>query len=151
MIYFFGMEVEPLLSVMALFTGALIALSVLCNGDLAAVYGNYPSTVFVHLSGLAVIVLCILIRRERLKLDRTMPWMYYMGGVMGVATVVLGNVTYAALGVSVTVALQLLGQVLMSCMVDQFGLFHSQRRPLGWRQGIAIALIAGGIVVMILW
>lgn len=140
-----------MLSGLALLTGAAIALSILFNGDLAAAYGNYPSTVFVHLSGLVLVLLWFLVRRERFTLDRSMPKLYYLGGALGVGTVVLSNLAYAALGVSVTVALELLGQVLMSCLIDQFGLFHAQRRPLTWRHGFAIALIAGGIAVMMLW
>lgn len=140
-----------MLSGLALFTGAAIALSILCNGDLSAAYGNYPATVIVHATGLALILLWMLLRRERFSLDRAMPKVYYLGGVLGVLTVVLCNLAYGVLGVSVTVALQLLGQVLMSCLVDQFGLFHARRRPLTWKHGFAIALIAGGIAVMMLW
>ncbi|MDD3411616.1 MAG: DMT family transporter [Eubacteriales bacterium] len=138
-----------MVSLFTLLGGALLAVTVMQNGDLAAFMGNYRATVAVHGVGLITLLAWMLLRREKFHLDRRMPWLYYMGGVLGVLTVVCLNLTYAELGVSVSLALGLLGQSLMGGIIDQFGLFHSVKRPFCRQHILSFALIIGGIVVML--
>ena len=50
-----------------------------------------------------------------------------------------------------TLALGLAGQVVFSLAADQFGLFGLPRRRLGLRDAGAVALIAGGSLLIILF
>ncbi|NCB32011.1 MAG: EamA-like transporter family protein, partial [Clostridia bacterium] len=63
---------------------------------------------------------------------------------------VFNNLTFAALGVSATLAIGLLGQVGTSALIDQFGWFGVKRRPFRPKHLISFGLILAGIVVM-LW
>jgi len=139
-----------MLAFLAMVSGALIAITVVQNGDLALYMGNYPATVLVHLVGLVTILLVLLIRREPLRWNRHTPWYGYFGGVLGVLTVLGCNLSFAALGVSVSVAMMLLGQTLMGAAVDQFGLFGARRRPFRPAHLISFTLIVGGIAVMLI-
>ena len=49
------------------FTGALIAVMILFNGVLADAYGNYTSSVVVHMVGLATITAVLVITRSKAK------------------------------------------------------------------------------------
>ena len=139
-----------MLSFLALLAGALIAITVVQNGDLAIAIGNYHATVLVHVVGLVAILLVLLIRRKRFTWNPKTPWYAYFGGILGVLTVLGSNLSFAAVGVSVAVAMMLLGQTLMGAAVDQFGLFGAQRRPFQPGHLISIGLIITGIATMLL-
>lgn len=139
-----------MLAFLAIVSGAIIAITVVQNGDLALYMGNYPATVLVHVVGLFTILLVLAIKREKFQWDRATPWYGYFGGVLGVLTVLGCNMSFAALGVSVSVAMLLLGQTLMGVAVDQFGLFGAEKRPFKPQHLISIGLIVGGVAVMVL-
>lgn len=138
-----------MLALLAVISGVLISVTVVQNGDLAAWYGNHQATVLVHLVGLATILLWMAVRGEKLRWNRGTPWYGYFGGVLGVLTVLGCNLSFASLGVSVSVAVMLLGQVVTGLLVDHFGLFGADRRLFQPRHLISLALIAGGVAVMI--
>lgn len=138
-----------MLSFLAILAGALIALTVVQNGDLALYFGNYLGTVMVHVVGLATILAVLLARRTPIRWDRKTPWYAYFGGVLGVLTVLGCNRSFATLGVSVSVAMLLLGQTAMGAAVDQFGLFGAEKRPFAAAHVLSFVLIAGGIGVML--
>ncbi len=135
---------------LAALSGALAAITVAQNGDLALYLGNLPSTVVVHAVGLTTILAWIAIRREKIRRDRSTPWYGYMGGVLGVFTVLGCNASFARLGVAVSVALMLLGQTLLGAAIDQFGWLGADRRPFKPRHALSFLLIVGGIAVMML-
>ncbi len=137
-------------SMLAILAGVLIAVTVVQNGDLAQYFGNYLGTVLVHVVGLFTILAVLAARRTPLRWDRHTPWYAYLGGVLGVLTVLGSNISFAGLGVSVAVAMMLLGQTAMGAAVDQFGLFGAQRRPFKPAHILSFALIAGGVGVMLL-
>ena len=137
-------------AVIAMISGALSAITVAQNGDLARYFGNIPATVIVHVVGLATMLLWLALRRGKIRWNRATPWYGYFGGVLGVLTVLGCNVSFAALGVSVSVALMLLGQTLLGAAIDQFGLLGAARRPFRRQHALSFLLIAGGITVMLL-
>lgn len=139
-----------MLSLLSILSGAIIAVMIVQNGGLAGLYGNYHSTVIIHVVGLVTILLWILLRREKFHWDKTTPWPYYLGGTLGVATVVANSVSFAALGVSLTLALGLLGQCLAGGFVDHFGLFGMPKLPFRKQHLVSFGLIVAGIVVMML-
>jgi transporter family-2 protein len=92
------------------FTGALIAVMILFNGVLAKAFGNYSSSVIVHIVGLVTIFLVLIISGSKTKTQTgRIPLYLYSAGVIGVFTVVFTNIGFSALGVSATIALGLLG------------------------------------------
>ncbi len=139
-----------MLAFLAVLGGALISITVVQNGNLALYLGNIRGTVLVHGVGLLTIVLVLLLSRTRFQWNRKTPWYGYLGGVLGVLTVLGSNASFAALGVSVSLALMLLGQALMGVAVDQFGLFGAQKRPFQPAHLISFGLLFGGILVMLL-
>jgi bacterial/archaeal transporter family-2 protein len=138
-----------MLTLFAILGGALSAITVAQNGDLALYLGTYRATVLVHVVGLITILLFLLARREKFRWDPATPRYAYLGGALGVFTVLGCNASFAALGVSVPVALMLLGQTMLGAAIDQFGLFGAQKHPFQPRHLISLGLIACGIAVMI--
>ncbi len=139
-----------MLSFLSVLSGVLISIMIAQNGGLADLYGNYHSSVLIHVTGLAAVLLWMLLRREKLRWDKTTAWPYYLGGVVGVLTVVANNLSFATLGVSLTLALGLLGQCITGGVVDHFGLFGMPKTPFRKQHFFSFGLIIAGIVIMML-
>lgn len=134
------------------FTGALIAVMILFNGVLANAFGNYSSSVIVHIVGLVTIFLVQVIAGSKTN-PRTgrIPLYLYSAGVIGVFTVVFTNIGFSALGVSATIALGLLGQTLVSVIVDHFGLFGMKVIRFEKKKMIGLAVILLGVITMLVF
>jgi len=72
------------------------------------------------------------------------PWWMLLGGVMGL--LIVFTVTYAGprIGVAATVGILIAGQLVMGAAIDRWGLFRSEKIPLGWPRILGIFLLAAG-------
>jgi bacterial/archaeal transporter family-2 protein len=72
------------------------------------------------------------------------PWWMLLGGVMGL--LIVFTITYAGprIGVAATVGILIAGQLAMGAAIDKWGLFRSEKIPLGWPRLLGIALLAVG-------
>lgn len=134
--------------ILTVFTGVLIALMLACNGGLSAQYGVYSSTLLIHAIGLALIGIYILIKKEN-PFSKRHPFVFYLGGAIGVGTTVLNNVAFTGLNVSAIMAVGLLGQTVMSLFVDQFGLLGMPVRRFYKEKFIGLIFILCGIIAMV--
>lgn len=130
--------------------GALIAVMVLLNGELAGGIGNYASSVFIHLSGLVLICLMLWLSKSKTPFQKHIPPVLLLGGAVGFITVVMTNISFSSLGVSLTLALSLLGQTFTAVLIDHNGWFGSKRIRFDLRQIWSLALIVGGIAAMVI-
>jgi transporter family-2 protein len=135
------------LSVLA---GILISVMVVINGQLTETYGIYSATVMIHVVGLLFISTLVAVKRKSLKPAKKLPFYFYLGGAVGVGTVVFNNMAFGHISISAILALGLLGQILTSLVVDQFGFFNMARHPFSARKLPGIALVIVGIACM-LW
>jgi transporter family-2 protein len=72
------------------------------------------------------------------------PWWMLLGGVAGL--LIVFTVTYAGprIGVAATVGILIAGQLAMGAAIDRWGLFRSEKIPLGWPRLLGIGLLAIG-------
>ena len=131
----------------ALLTGILISLMITLNGELAQAYGLHSGALFVHIVGLGVISMIVLFRKER-PFAKRFPWFYYIGGAIGVASVFFTNFPFGRISVSAILALGLLGQSMMSILVDQWGLFGMPQHDFPKRKLAGFSLLLAGIIAM---
>lgn len=131
--------------------GVLIALMVWLNGGLASHYGLYGSTILIHFIGVVGISIWLfIIRQEKLNFPKHIPYYLFCGGIIGALTVVFNNIGFSANGVSLTLALGLLGQMCFSVLVDHFGLLGVTRRPVTRAQLLSLSLVTLGIFTLTL-
>ncbi|MDR0325454.1 MAG: DMT family transporter [Oscillospiraceae bacterium] len=132
----------------SLLAGILIAVMVAVNGGLVGHTGMYSGVVMIHVSGLAIITVITLIKREW-PFAKRQAWYLYLGGAIGVATIVFNSLAFGRISVSAMLALGLLGESVTGLVVDQYGLLGMPRHPfLKWKAA-GLLLIAGGIVSMV--
>jgi transporter family-2 protein len=134
--------------ILSLLTGAITSIMVLFNGTMSNYFGNFGSSIIIHISGLITIVLVLIITKTKIKLIKGIPIYLYSAGIIGVATVVFTNLSYTNLGVSLTLALGLLGQTLFSILVDHYGLFGMKMVKFNSKKYTGLCLMALGILIM---
>lgn len=128
--------------------GALMAVMLYLNGELANRMGNYAASSFIHLTGLLLVCLLLLLTRSGTPFRKGIPPVLLSGGALGFLTVVFVNVGFMNLGVSVPLTLGLLGQTVSALVIDHFGWFGVPTVKFDRRKIASLALIAGGIAVM---
>ncbi len=130
------------------FIGTLIAVMILINGTLSNALGNYTSTMIIHIIGLIAIILVLLASRQKFTIIKSVPFYLYSAGAIGVFTVLFNNLTFSTLGVSLTLALGLLGQSVASVIIDHFGLWGMKVMKYQKKKLIGLVFIISGIVIM---
>ena len=130
------------------FIGVLIAVMILFNGALSIVTGNYVSSIYIHVIGLLTVLLCFVITQSKLPNFKGIPIYLLAGGVIGVFTVLFNNISFSQLGVSLTLALGLLGQSIASIIVDHFSLFGVEKKRFSKRKVLPLTIIMAGIFLM---
>lgn len=130
------------------FIGSLAAVMMYLNGILATAVGSMRSNLIVHISGLALSALVLALTRSWRHLPKGFSPLWLSGGAIGYLTVLLANFSFASLGVSMTIGLGLLGQVLASVATDHFGLFGSSVRKFRPSDAVGLAAIFAGILAM---
>ncbi len=128
--------------------GALIAVMIMINGTLSNALGNYTSTIIIHIIGLIAVVLVLLTSRQKLTINKDVPFYLYSAGAIGVFTVLFNNITFSSLGVSLTLALGLLGQSITSIIIDHFGILGMKVIKYQKKKLIGLVFIISGIALM---
>lgn len=139
---------------MGVVAGMLSASQTAVNGRLGEVLDSsvHASFISFFVGALTLIVVVGLVEHRygavKLALGHGKPWWIWIGGVLG-GTFVLGNVYLVPLlGTGQTVVLALLGQIMGSLLVDQFGLLGAKRNPVVPVQvmGLVILIVGVGLI-----
>ncbi len=134
--------------IISLIVGAITSIMIFFNGSLSDGYGNPLSTVLIHLSGLIAILIIMLLTHSRMKLPKGLPLYLYSAGFIGIGTVMLTNIAYLKLGVSLSLALELLGQTIFSLLTDHFGLLGMKTIKVNPKKLFGLGIIGIGICIM---
>ncbi|MDF2519430.1 MAG: hypothetical protein K0R84_58 [Clostridia bacterium] len=132
----------------SVFIGVLISLMIMFNGVLSQNLGNYPASAIIHFLGLIIISLVLTVKRIRINLCRDIPLYLYIGGFLGVFTILFNNIGFSHLGASLTLALGLLGQTIASIVIDHFGLLGMEIVKFRKEKLAGLIAISLGIVIM---
>lgn len=128
--------------------GALMTLQNLLCAQLGTAYGNWFSTLTVHLVGL-VILTPVFLAAWRKQFTRV-PWYYCLGGVLGVVPVICSNYSIVLLGLTNSSILSLLAEISASVLLDALGWLGSRKRRVTGLKLAALAVIFAGCAAMAL-
>lgn len=131
--------------------GALIAIMVFINGILSSHLGNYLSTIIIHLVGLLFVIVMLFMKKATVSFHKKVPLFLYSAGAIGIFTVLFSNYSFIHLGVSLTLALGLLGQTITSILSDTYGWFGLPKVSFQKKKLIGLLLLFLGICIMIIW
>lgn len=136
--------------ILSIFTGILIAVMVVYNGELAKFYGIYTATLIIYIIGFTISAFLLLIKRDTKKIKKDLPlYLYIGGGIMGVLTTVFNNIAFMKLSVSALLALGLLGQSITSIIIDNYGFFEMPKLAFKKEKFIGLLFLIIGIGTML--
>ena len=134
----------------SVFTGIILAIMISLNGQVSSISGNYASSVIIHLVGLFGIILVLIFTKSKVRNLKGIPFYMFTGGLIGILTVLFTNASFVGLGVSLTVSLSLLGQLVTSLVIDHFGYFNMPVAKFDKKKILGLVIIIAGIYVMTL-
>jgi len=132
----------------AILSGVLIAIMVTFNGLLDKSLGGFNTLFVIHIIGLITISIVMIIKRDKVKIDKSIPVYLFLGGAVGVLMILSNNVCFKALGVSLTLALGILGQMTFAAIVDHFGLFGMKKHRFYKKKILGFSIIIIGLGLM---
>ncbi|AOR23423.1 DMT family transporter [Clostridium taeniosporum] len=133
---------------LSLLIGILIAFMIVCNGELSSGTGNYSSLVIIHVLGYLTLIVIMLYKKIKIPFKMNLPLYLYSAGALGIFTILFNNITFSVIGVSLPVALGLLGQTIASMVFDQYGLLGMPKIKFNKKKIIGIVIITIGVCIM---
>lgn len=133
---------------LSLLIGAFISIMIAFNGELSDGFGNYFSLVIIHLIGFVAIIGILFYKKIKISFKNSVSLYLYSAGAISVFTVMFNNISYAALGVSLPIALGLLGQLLTSLAFDHYGILGMPKIPFNMKKLLGLLIILIGISIM---
>ena len=129
--------------------GVAIALQAPTNAALAAGIGSLEASCVSFAGGTVVmLVYALIVNRGKLNsLAGVAPWKL-TGGLYGAFGVLFTAIVTPVLGVGLTMAASMLGQMTSGVLIDARGLLQAKRIPLEKLRIAGIALIALGVIVV---
>lgn len=134
---------------LALLAGLTIAVLVTINGYLSAQYGLFLAAVIIHIVGSLFAWLVCLVKKEKSQAQEHIPIWFYLGGAFGVLTTLFNVFAFEHISMTSIIALGLLGQTVISLIIDRFGLFGMEKRPFQKFSFIGLAFALAGILLML--
>jgi transporter family-2 protein len=136
------------MELLAAVIGITIGLMLIANAALQQVLGPVTTLLVVHATGLLLVLpLAVLVRTKAAQWSNV-PWPLFLGGLVGIALLLINNHTIPRLGAGLTVALGVVGQLLASAAVDHWGLFGLTRRRVCLAQVGGLVVAVGGVCLM---
>lgn len=134
---------------LALINGVILAIMVFLNGMLAGITGPYMSTLIFHVLGFVLIIIISVIKKNRLSNLKEVPLVFFLPGILSVITILLNNICIPQIGITLAIGITLFGQLVISSLVEHFGLFGMPINRLKKEKIAGFSIISLGIVIMI--
>lgn len=134
---------------LALINGIILAIMVFLNGMLANITGPYMSTLIFHVLGLASIIFLSIVKKNKLSNLKKLPLVFFLPGIFSVVTILLNNLSIPAIGLTLSIGVTLFGQLIMSSLVEHFGLFGMPISRFKKEKILGFSIISLGVIVMI--
>ncbi|NOL50124.1 DMT family transporter [Pelistega europaea] len=134
--------------------GVMIAMQTAINTQLNIALGSKIQASFISFFVGAVSLFIVALLKDRRfhnianACGKNRPWWIWMGGALGAFFVAMSVVLVPILGVGQLLVLVLLGQLMGSICIEQFGLLGLPRRPLQIAQLTGLLLLIFGVVII---
>lgn len=135
-------------NILALLIGALISIMISFNSGLEGYVGSTYSVVIIHAVGLITILIIAAIKKEKMVIKESIPFYLFLGGIFGVMLTLVNIITIGSIGVALTTALAVFGQLVFSSLVDHFGLFGLTKYEFNPKKIVGLLIVLVGLVIM---
>lgn len=133
----------------ALLSGALMSVQGVFNTQVTKTTGMWVSNGWVQLTAFAVCVVAWFVtgRDSVAALAKVEPKYVLLGGVIGAGITWTVIKSIEMLGPAKSALLIVVAQLLVSYLIELFGLFGMDKEPFIWRKIIGLGIAVAGIVI----
>ena len=135
-------------NILELVIGALSSVMISFNSGLEGYVGSTYSVVIIHAVGLIAILIVAAIKKEKIVIKEAIPFYLFLGGIFGVMLTLVNIITIGGIGVALTTALAVFGQLVFSSLVDHFGLFGLTKYEFNPKKLVGFFIVLVGLVIM---
>ena len=135
--------------IIALLSGALMSVQGVFNTQVTKTTGRWVSNGWVQLTAFAVCVAAWFItgRDSIASLAKVEPKYVLLGGVIGAGITWTVIKSIEMLGPAKSALLIVVAQLLVSYLIELFGMFGMDKEPFEWRKLIGMVVAAVGITI----
>ncbi|WP_116127950.1 DMT family transporter [Lewinella sp. IMCC34183] len=141
-----------LLFLLAIAAGAMLAIQAGLNSAIGKAVSSpvYGALISFVAGSIALFIYCLVsgVPLGNLRRAFELPWYYWVGGILGGFYVFAIIVLAPRLGVGVTIALTVAGQMTISLVIDHFGLLGIPQHSINWWRVAGVTAIIGGVVML---
>jgi transporter family-2 protein len=132
------------------FAGMLVAMQPPINARLGKGVGTFAAaTISFTVGTIALAVVAAFAGNTHLGGLKDVPWWAFAGGFIGAVFVASSLVTVRTLGAGGVVAATIAGQLTFSLVIDKFGLFGLEARPISVSRIAGVVLLAAGVFLVV--
>lgn len=133
---------------LVLLSGLLVSCMEAFNGILGTHIGLYATSFVVHAIGIVLLVFYIrFIQKEKINIFHA-PLYVYSCGILGMILVVLTSFTVSKIGVVLTTSFSLAGQLVLSIIMDHYGMFGVKQVKFNPKRIPCLCVIALGLLLV---
>lgn len=137
---------------LALVAGLMLPIQAGLNSEMGRVLKSpvYASIVSFVAGLIALLVYAFITRMPfgNLREGFTLPWYYWVGGVLGAVYVYGLIVLTPRLGVALTFGLTVAAQMTFSLVMDHYGWLDVPVSPISWPRVLGVLMIIGGVILI---
>ena len=133
----------------AILSGMLMSIQGVFNTEVTKQSSMWVATGWVHLSALVVCIVAWFVTGRQVISSLWHVDSKYMllGGVIGAFITVTVIMSMKNMGPAQATLLIVTAQIILSYLIEVFGLFGVEKQPFEWRKVIGTAIAIGGIVI----
>ncbi len=144
---------RPLALVLTVVAGCLVGMQAPVNARLSSAVGRFQAATFSFLVGTTALVLVTAIATQgglgSLRHVGSVPWWALVGGLFGAVYVTVALVAVRTLGATGVTAAVITGQLVVSAVIDRFGLLGVARQQLSATRIVGLVVLAVGVVLVV--
>jgi bacterial/archaeal transporter family-2 protein len=132
--------------------GCLVGMQAPINSRLGRTVGSSEAAAFSFLVGTVALLLILIVVRGgfgNLGHIGRVPWWALIGGLLGAVYVSVALVAVRTLGASGLTAVVITGQLVISVVIDRFGLFGLAKQNIGAPRIVGLVLLLVGVVLVV--
>lgn len=139
--------------VLAIAAGCLVGMQAPVNARLSSSVGKLQAATFSFLAGTLALVLITAVVTQggfsNLRHVGSVPWWALIGGLFGAVYVAVALATVTTLGASGLTAAVITGQLVVSAVIDRFGLLGITRQSLTPTRIVGLVVLALGVFLVV--
>lgn len=137
---------------MAFMAGAVIPVQAASNSTVGRALGHplWAALTSLSLSTVVIIIALLVLRISAPDINKALQgsWWFWTGGILGAFYVGSAAALIPQLGAAGFLVLVVAGQILVSIVLDHFGLMGLTQRPVSLPRIVGIVLILGGVLLV---